>query len=276
MNKLKQKNSKIFLYRGAELPEGWLGKNWACYQLSKLARKNLLLFVDADVRIGENSIYSAVQIMKETSTDLLSVFPSQITASAGERLIVPLMHWLLLTFLPLIQVYKSSKSSIAAANGQFILIKRKVYAAIGTHEEFKDRIVEDMEIVRCAKRKKFSVITCLGDGRITAKMYGSFKEAFQGFIKNFYPGFNISRFNFSIILSVYLVLFLFPYISVFWSLKNIYLIIAIIFERIFVSFLSKENIMFNVIFHPLQILIMFLIGLTSVLRKRKKWKGRLI
>jgi len=207
---------------------------------------------------------------------MLSVFPTQITSTFGERLVVPLMNWLLLTFLPLKFVYKSENVSFAAANGQFILIKNDVYNRIGTHSNFKDQIVEDMEMIRRVKREKFKVMTCLGNKIVKAKMYSSFKESFYGFGKNFFPGFNTGRMNFYLLLLIFLLLFLFPFISIFLLKLNIILILIIMLERTLVSLVSRENITSNIFLHPLQILIMFIIGLYSASRKKKEWKGRLI
>ena len=207
---------------------------------------------------------------------MLSVFPTQINNSFGERLVVPLMNWLLLTFLPLRFVYKSDNISFAAANGQFILINKDLYNSIGTHSNFKDQVVEDMEMVRMAKRLKTKVMTCLGNNIIKAKMYSSFKDSYAGFSKNFFAGFNTSRLNFYLLLIFFILLFLFPFVMVFWSEKYIILIMIILFQRAIVSLVSKENILYNIILHPLQILIMFIIGLKSASRKKKEWKGRLI
>jgi chlorobactene glucosyltransferase len=271
-----EKTSRIKLIKGSELPDNWLGKNWACYQLSKHANYNLLLFIDADVVIGKNALAYSCSLIEKYNLDMISVFPTQITDSLGERLVVPLMNWLLLTFLPLKQVYKSNNRSFSAANGQFILIKKDIYEGIGTHENFKENVVEDMEIIRSVKENGKRGMTCLGNGVICAEMYSSLRDSINGFSKNFFAGFNTSRWIFLFLLILFIILFFLPIVLVAWS--GIYLILVgiIIIERILVSTLSKENIFYNIMLHPFQILIMFMIGLKSLSRKKKVWKGRVI
>ena len=137
------------------------GKNWACHQLSQKAKGKYLLFIDADVELAPNAISSTAKIMAETKTKMLSVFPTQRIKSFGEWLIVPLMNWLLLAFLPLRQVYASRNNSFIAANGQFILWDRETYFSIGGHQQVANAVVEDMELARKAKQKN-KIITLLG------------------------------------------------------------------------------------------------------------------
>src|SRR5690606_20443965 len=114
-------NDNLEYIPGEELPAGWTGKNWACYQLAARAKGKYLLFLDADVAVSPDAIQSAVFEFEGKNVQMLSVFPTQKIKSPGEWLIVPLMDWLILTFLPLLRVYKSARPSISAANGQFIL-----------------------------------------------------------------------------------------------------------------------------------------------------------
>ena len=271
-----EKDSRVKLIKGSDLPDDWLGKNWACYQLSKQSNHSLLLFIDADVVLKNNTLAYSCSIMNEYNLDMLSVFPTQITSSLGERLVVPLMNWLLLTFLPLKQVYSSNNRSFSAANGQFILIKKDIYEEIGTHENFKEQVVEDMEIIRSVKEKGKRTMTCLGNGVIYAEMYSSFRDSINGFSKNFYAGFNTSRSVFLFLLTFFLFLFFLPLALTVW--EGIYFILVgiIIIERVLVSLLSRENILYNIILHPFQILIMFIVGLKSLSKKKKVWKGRVI
>ena len=99
---VKSINSQIIkLIKGKELPADWLGKNWACHQLAQNANGSYLLFMDADVEIMPSVVSSAVLEIQESNASLISIFPTQKIKSFGEHLIVPLMNWLLLTFLPL-------------------------------------------------------------------------------------------------------------------------------------------------------------------------------
>jgi chlorobactene glucosyltransferase len=129
------KNIKVIT--GAPLPQNWLGKNWACNQLAQEANGEYLLFIDADVELKPEVISSAVFELEKSNAALISIFPTQIIKSFGEHFIVPLMNWLLLTFLPLKLVYASSSKSFVAANGQFMLWRKSDYFKLGKHQVVK-------------------------------------------------------------------------------------------------------------------------------------------
>jgi cellulose synthase/poly-beta-1,6-N-acetylglucosamine synthase-like glycosyltransferase len=128
--------------------------------LAQEAKGEYLLFLDADVELTSNVISSAVYELEKSSVTLLSIFPTQIIKSFGEHLIVPLMNWLLLTFLPLRFVYSSSSKAFVAANGQFMLWRKDDYFKIGGHETIKNKVVEDMELARLAKQNKLKLKQC--------------------------------------------------------------------------------------------------------------------
>jgi chlorobactene glucosyltransferase len=208
---------------------------------------------------------------------MLSIFPTQIIKSWGEWLIVPLMDWLLLTFLPLNSVYKASHASLAAANGQFILFDKESYFSFGGHEKIKSKVVEDMEFARGFKQNGFKVITFLGNNLVNCRMYRNLNEALNGFSKNFYPGFNISGTAFSSLILLLFTLFIFPFILIYFNFLFTIIAGLIITERIFTSSLSKQNQLKNIILFLPQIFMLIIIGIKSLVdNKRKKviWKGR--
>lgn len=271
-----RKNERIKIYQGEPLPDGWLGKNWACYQLSKFASGDPLLFIDADVQIKESAVGYSLGLMEKYNLSLLSVFPSQIIRSFGEKLIVPLMNWFLLTFLPLSQVFLSRNKSFVAANGQFLMIRRETYNDIGTHKAFKDQVVEDMEIARSVKSGNKNVMTCLGNGVIKAEMYDSFSEAFSGFSKNFFPGFNTGKILFTSLIIVLFSIYTFPFLFIFFDTAFLIIILLIFVQRILLSVLNKESVLLNSILHLAQMLMLLLIGFTSTYKSKMVWKGRTI
>ncbi len=269
----------INLIKGKPLPDNWLGKNWACHQLSQNAKGELLLFLDADVRLHKDSLKIALNFFEETQSNFLSCFPTQKIRNFGEWLVVPLMNFFLLSLLPLRKVFNSNKESFAAANGQFLLIERKAYDLIGGHKAIANKIVEDMELVRTIKKKKLRAITLLGNNFVSCRMYRSFKEAFNGFSKNFYPGFKTKPFIFLTVLSIVIFSFLLPFIGIFFYKNFLYPISLIILIRSITSYLSNQNIIYNLVLHPLQIILMFLIGINSVWKnkfRQVEWKGRKI
>ncbi len=269
--------SNVKVIKGKALPPDWLGKNWACHKLAQEAKGEYLLFVDADVELRAEVILSAVYELEKSNAALLSIFPTQSIKSFGEYLIVPLMNWLLLTFLPLRFVYSSSCKAFVAANGQFMLWNKADYFKIGGHEKVKNNVVEDMELARLAKQNKIKVKTMLGGKLVFCRMYESFNQAYNGFTKNFYAGFSLPPFLFLFIILFLLIVFVLPFLFLITPFYSFILIALILIARVSVSIVSKQNLFINVLLHPVQMLFMFWIGIISLIKfKTKKivWKQR--
>ena len=140
---LRQYGARSNLVRhveGSDLPDGWLGKNHACHRLAENAAGAYLLFLDADVVAGRTMLSSAVARMQEKNLALLSVFPYQLKLTRGERVVIPVMNWILLSLLPLILVRKCRWSSFSAANGQFMMFRTSVYKRYRFHEVVRMKI----------------------------------------------------------------------------------------------------------------------------------------
>lgn len=271
--------SHVKIFKNETLPENWLGKNWACYNLYLKSKNDYLLFLDADVRLENKTLESFAYLINNYNPDLISIFPTQTATTFGEKLIVPLMNWLLLSFLPLKKVYDSKSVSFSAANGQFMFFKKEAYIKIGTHRAVANKIVEDMELVRSIKKNNLKALTLLGGNLVNCRMYGSFKESLNGFTKNFYGGFNINPFAFIFLLLTFVTVFLLPFAFIFFDWNFIYPIIVIIVSRVLISILSKKAVLINLILHIPQMLLMFLIGIRSVYYQYSKkivWKERKI
>ncbi len=275
---LSAEDDRIKIIDGKPLPAGFLGKNWACHQLSQSASGKYLLFIDADVRLEKGSIRAAFKEVKRLNLDLLSVSPSQVIKSAGEWLIVPLMNWLLLTFLPLQFVYSKKSSSLAAANGQFMFFNRKSYHSIGGHYSLHSSITEDLVFARKLKKNSLIVRTYLGGELVRCRMYESLKTAFEGFSKNFYPGSELKPFIFIILVAFLTFCFNIPLVLVFFNQIFILPLMLIILLRILISNMSRQHYLINLLFHPFQMIMLLILGINSVIvskRKTRKWKGRI-
>lgn len=177
-------DSRIRLISSTGLPAGWLGKNHACHQLSQLAGGTHLLFIDADVRLAPDALSKALHHLKTGRYGLVSIFPSQIMESMGERLTVPIMHYILLSLLPLALISRTRFSSLAAANGQFMLFRGDVYQQLRPHQQMKDCQAEDIAIARYLKQHRHRISCLSGWQSVRCRMYHSGKEAVQGFAKN--------------------------------------------------------------------------------------------
>jgi chlorobactene glucosyltransferase len=271
-------DDRIQLMQGDQLPEGWLGKNYACHQMASIANGDYFLFLDADVSVSKDLISKGLDFVHKEQLALLSVFPKQQIFSIGERLTVPLMNWILLTLLPMILIRKSSRPSLAAANGQFMWFEKNCYKRHKWHEQVKDNLVEDIEIIRMMKEHNYNVCTLLGNHDISCRMYTSYKEGLNGFAKNvveFFGGSSLMAVLFAII--VVSGVFIIPFYLE-WIVFISYLIM-IVLTRIFVSVASKQSVAKNLFFHIPQIatfVVMVFKGVKVRLTGSYRWKGRII
>ncbi len=264
--------------RGKELTGQWIGKNYACYQLAQQAKGEYFLFLDADEQIFDGLINSAVHRMHFRDLGLLSLFTNQQMQTTGEKLVTPLMHYILLNLLPLRLVYLTKNASVAAASGQFMLFNAGIYKQYQWHKSAKDKIVEDVEIMKMVKSVGFNGESLLANGMISCRMYKSYKDAINGFGKNFLAAFNYNIFSFL----VFLVLLIGGPMIVIMTL-NLNLITMmiglIILTRIMISLVTGQNAYNNVILHPIQMFSLVLIAFSAIqkyLTKTTVWKGRKI
>ena len=269
---------KFKVIKGNLLPAGWLGKNYACHQLVQQATGKYYLFLDADEQVKNGLINSAIHRMYLRELSLLSLFTNQDMRSTGEKLVVPLMHFILLNLLPLRLVYLVKSASVSAASGQFMLFNAANYKEYQWHQLAKDKVVEDVEIMKLVKSAKLNGEALLANGMISCRMYKGYNEAINGFGKNFLAAFNYNIIGFL----VYLLLIIGgPGIIVMTMNLNLIFIMAglIVLTRVMISLSAGQNVGLNVLLHPLQMLSLLFIGLTSIqkrLTKTTEWKGRKI
>jgi len=267
---------RIKLIRSDNLPAGWLGKNFACYSLSNQARGDHFLFLDADVRIKPEFIRSAVDWMQKKNLGLLTIFPKQEMHGIGERMTVPIMNYILLTLLPLPLVQRLKFTSLAAANGQFMLFDSATYKLLNPHEKEKGNKVEDIAIARYYKSAKVSIACLLGDDAIRCRMYNGYRDSINGFSKNiteFFGGSFIISMLFWFITTWGLIPL---FISFGIKLSIAYLVILII-TRVLVSIASNQNILNNILYlipQQLNIGIILFLAFRSKFFTGFLWKGR--
>ncbi|MEZ4829457.1 MAG: glycosyltransferase family 2 protein [Bacteroidia bacterium] len=270
-------DDRVRLLSGLPLPPGWLGKNFACHQLSLAASGDYFLFLDADIATLQPSLpESAVAEVQSRRLALLSVFPDQMMLSRGERMVVPLMHYILLSLLPLWAIYRLPLASLAAANGQFMLFDAAAYRKYRWHERVRSVIVEDIAIMREVKKQGLKGMTFVAGGMIRCRMYRSLSEAIGGFSKNILAGFGNSIAG----LMVFLFFIYFAWIALVFYLPVPLLLAAgtmMLVIRAGISFLAGQNIVGNLLLHPVQMFLIVWISVASVRRRisgKNEWKGR--
>ncbi len=164
---------------------GWLGKPNACAQGAAAARDaEVLVFVDADVRLMPDAIASAVALLDAHRLDLVSPWPRQLAASRAERLVQPLQQWLWATFLPLRLAERSPRPSLAAANGQFLVVRTGAYRRAGGHAAVRDQVIEDIALLRAVKSSGGRGVVVDGSTLAACRMYAGWPEVRDGYAKS--------------------------------------------------------------------------------------------
>ena len=174
---------------GTSLPEGWLGKNWACWQLAQASTGEYLVFLDADVRIDPTAIASSIQIMDELHWDFISPYPRQIAISFLERLFQPLLQWSWLASVPLRIAERFGVSSMTIANGQFMIIRRSAYFAIEGHSSIKGEVLDDLRLARTLIDAGFKGGVAEASSVAECRMYDSAPDLINGYTKSLWNAF---------------------------------------------------------------------------------------
>ena len=177
--------TKLRLLEAQEPPPGWVGKNNALMLGARNATSDWLLFTDADVELEEGATARALQIATENNASLVSFSPQQITEKWYEKALIPFVYCRLARRFSYAAV-NDPKSAAAAANGQFLLIRREVYEAIGGHARFASDVLEDVPLATAVKAAGHRSWFGPGKGIVRARMYRTFGAMWEGWTKNLY------------------------------------------------------------------------------------------
>lgn len=183
---------RLRLVRGAELPPGWFGKQWALVQGVRAARpgkSDLLLFADADTRHTPELIPRAVAVLKQEKVDLVSTLPRQAMDTFWERAIQPHVFFALgLGVGDFRRLNRTRTYWRGIANGQFILTPRKTYEAVGTHEAVKHTVADDLALAQAYIKSGRDIFLVHATEYMTTRMYTSLREIVEGWSKNLASG----------------------------------------------------------------------------------------
>lgn len=266
--------SSLHWFKSAPLPSGWMGKNHACHQLAQRAGGDYLLFVDADVRLQPQSLQAAVGYAQKRRLLLLSVFPHQLLLSRGEKQVVPLMNWILLSLLPLVAVRLPWFTSLSAANGQFMLFAAEGYHQHQWHQKVRGQAVEDIAVARGMKQARLPIAVGLGQSDILCRMYRSAEEARAGFTRNTHQFFGGSRLWMLLFVAIQWLRLPFLLLSGQYgaALLALFLESAIL---LMVAQLSSFSLLSSLLGHPVRLLNLSRIAWRNVRSGRQvRWKGR--
>jgi glycosyltransferase involved in cell wall biosynthesis len=176
---------QIELLGAEEPPAGWVGKNNAVTLGARRATKEWLLFADADVELQDGAAARALQIAKDSNAVLVSFSPEQITEAWYEKALIPFVYCRLARRFSFADV-NDPKSKAAAANGQFLLVQREMYDAVGGHARFASDVLEDVALAGALKAAGHRIWFGSGKGIVRARMYRTFGAMWEGWKKNLY------------------------------------------------------------------------------------------
>lgn len=262
---------KVTKLTGTELPEGWLGKNWACHNLVKASSGEYLVFIDADVRLHPYAIASAITKMNSLGWDYISPYPKQLVGTFIEKLIQPLLQWSWIASVPLRIAEIFPNRSMTIANGQFLIVKRSAYEASGGHQVIATEVLDDLELARLLIAKGFKGGVADGSGVASCRMYKSSEELINGYTKSLWKAFGGTA-GTIFALALLVLTGLIPYLSFGAPVVFIFL------SRTLSALKTRSNPAYALL-HPFAILVLCYLILLSVLRKSRgtlQWRGRAI
>ena len=147
-----KRDPRFRLHQIKELPDGWTGKTHALHHCQREAKGEFLLFVDADTRLDPSCVRVTVTDALEHDAAMVSMMPSLDCRSFWERVVQPVAGSCLMLFFPLPRVNDPEASDSGFANGQYILVRRGAYDAIGGHASVREKFVEDIHLGRRIRR----------------------------------------------------------------------------------------------------------------------------
>lgn len=276
---------RLSILQGRDLPAGWLGKPWACQQLAQRAHADYLLFSDADVRWDASAVSALMAEATRTNADLLTAWPTQISVSWGERLVVPLIAFTIQAYLPILAVHHLPWPIFAHAMGQCLLFKRAAYQQIGEHETVRAEIVDDMAFAYAIKGRRLRLRAVDGNGLIQTRMYQNWGQVRAGFAKNILAGHggSLTFLLFSTVFHWWM--FVIPWIfvirySIFEYSSNFFAVLSLallgILTRALTAAVTRQRVR-DALLMPVSVFLMTLIAAQAVrwhFGGGPHWKGR--
>jgi glycosyltransferase involved in cell wall biosynthesis len=178
------RDGRVYLIHAPPLPGGWCGKQHACHVLARHASYPLLAFVDADVRLAPDALARLAAHLDRSGADLVSGIPRQVTGTLAEKLIIPLVHVLLLGYLPLAWMRRTRHPAFGAGCGQLFVTRRDAYEAVGGHAAIRASLHDGLTLPRAYRRAGRRTDLCDATDLATCRMYRSGRELWYGLAKN--------------------------------------------------------------------------------------------
>jgi cellulose synthase/poly-beta-1,6-N-acetylglucosamine synthase-like glycosyltransferase len=269
-------HSHMKVISAAPLSDGWMGKPWALSQGLSHATHDYIVTVDADVRLAPDALSAMDSVLQRTGSDFLSPYPSQSAVTMSERLVQPLLQWTWMTTVPLRLAMRSSRPSLAVANGQFLIVKKSALIAVSGFAAIQSSVLDDIDLARVLIHGGFRGGVCDGSAIASTRMYTSFREIRAGYGKSMSTGFG-GIFGSLALALVMAISGLLPFIySFFGSTMATAALLLVVTSRV-VSSISSRSLIIDSLLHPIStIVFIYLLIYSNFFHSKITWKGRSI
>lgn len=268
---------RVRLLQGTPPPPGWLGKPHACHQVAQAATGSVLVFLDADVRLAPHALAATVDLLRSADLDLVSPYPRQLAETVAERLLQPLLTWSWLTTLPVMLVERSARESLSAANGQLIAVDAAAYRAAGGHEAVRDRVLDDIGLMRAVKRSGGRAGVADGSRVALCRMYTDWSQVRDGYGKSLWEAFGSPAGAAGVIAGMTVLYVVPPAAALRGSLMGLAGYAAAAVGRYVIAERTGGRSMPDCLTHPASVVLLGWLTADSFRRHRRgslSWKGR--
>ena len=259
---------------GTTLPQGWIGKTWALQQLFERSSGEIIISIDADVRLVPDAISNAVTLLKKAQLDFLSPYPKQLEDSWSERLIQPLLQWSWMSTVILRVAEKSSLASTVVANGQFFVVRKAALDQVSGYESVRNKVLDDVVLARSLVKNGSHGCVANGATIASTRMYSSWREIQAGYGKSLHAAFGSGLGSGFAIVFVFLTGIAPLIAGITGSTIGWYAFGAVTLTRT-MSAIKVGKSGLDAILHPISsALLIYLIIYSWMMRGQVQWKGR--
>ncbi len=182
---LAKGDARVRLLSAPPLPPGWAGKQRACHLLSESARFETLMFIDADLLLApEAAALAAGFLLADDRRGMVSGFPREVAQSWAEQLVIPWIHVLLLGYLPMDRMRRSTAPAYAAACGQWVVASRSAYRAVRGHAASPGSLHDGISLPRVFRAAGWRTDVFDGSTLASCRMYEDLRSVWRGFGKS--------------------------------------------------------------------------------------------
>jgi glycosyltransferase involved in cell wall biosynthesis len=284
---IAKKDTRVRLANAPPLPSGWNGKQHACWKLAGIANGELLCFVDADVRLAPLALSRMAAFLLREDVALVSGFPRQITKTWMEWLLLPLIHFVLLGFLPVTGMRRGTDPAFAAGCGQFIMVRREAYIAAGGHAAIRNTMHDGLMLPKLLRQQGYRTDLADLTQLATCRMYRNARQVWQGLSKNATEGLAapVRILPISVLLILGQVM---PFVLLVWCwlghrpsvAVSVYLVVAIVgawLPRVLAAIRFRQDWR-SALAHPVGIVMLLMLQWNALARKLSgaavSWKNR--